>query len=402
MKVPFLLSMFAVTLIFLVFIKPMAFDQSTQLFVPTIPPSAPTTLSIDWQTIGKLPPAQGQEQSLGVSGAFSGTIGQYIVVAGGTNFPDGHPFFDGASKRFYNEIFVLRDSGASLELISQARLPLPAGYGATVKNGPSLYFVGGYNEQGPVKSVIEFTLTEAGEPTLKILGSLPFSWSDGAAAMFDSKLYLFGGKVNGEATNQVTELVLIQDSFTTTAYTNSIPGLRQRESFPSYQDGQQLYVFGGIDGAPVNQDYAVSDTYVFDFGTKTWTPLAPVTYNEALFSVAGGAVVAINDDLLLLLGGVNRAVFNQASFALSSLQGDALKNFKAEYFARSVEEIQFSRVQLIYSRSENSWSAMNEPVPFEGGAGPIQALAIGTSVYWINGEVKPVIRTPNIYRGQLR
>lgn len=109
--------------------------------------------------------------------------------------------------------------------------------------------------------------------------------------------------------------------------------------------------------------------------------------------------MALNDDQLLILGGVNRDVFNQALLALNTLQGDALAAYKAEYFARSVEQFNFSRQQLIYTRSTNRWTVLDMPVPFPGGAGPIQAVVLNKQIYWLNGEVKPVVRTADIYRG---
>lgn len=393
MKSPFSFAVLLALLIIVVSMISMTMDH---------PASSDVTseLAISWQKIAETPPAAGQQTSLGVSGAFAGVLGNTIILAGGTNFPEGHPFFDGASKRFYQEVFLLQPAANQLTHQKTVMLPQPLAYGATVQLDDKLYFVGGVNAQGAQSMVYQLSLDETGEPVILALGQLPFGWSDGAAAFYADKLYLFGGKINGQATNRVLELTREQTGFIETDYRNQIPGAQQRESFPFYQSGSELYLFGGIDSAPQNGDYVLTDAHLFDFSSKNWVKsVAPVTMHGKPFGVGGGAVVALNDDQLLLLGGVNRDVFNQALQALNSLQGDALTAFKAEYFSRSVEQFNFSRQQLIYSRRTNRWTVLEQPVPFSGGAGPIQAVVLNQQIYWLNGEIKPVVRTADIYRG---
>ena len=393
MKSPSSFIVFFVLLIILVSIITMTVNPPSFL-------GGTSGLAISWHKTAETPPARGQEKSLGVSGAFAGVLGNTIVLAGGTNFPDGHPFFDGASKKFYQEVFLLQQTADQLTHSKTVLLPQAVAYGATVQAEDKLYFVGGINEDGALNTVYQLSLNAAGEPEILTLGHLPFDWSDGAAAFYADNLYLFGGKINGLATNRVVELTLEQTRFVETAYRNQIPGAKQRESFPYYQSESVLYLFGGIDSSPQNGEYVLTDAYQFDFGTKDWgDAVAPVTLDSKPYSVGGGAAVALNDDQLLLLGGVNRDVFNQALQALNSLQGDALAAYKTEYFARSVEQFNFSRQQLIYSRSANRWTVLDTPVPFPGGAGPIQAVVLNKHIYWLNGEVKPAQRTANIYLG---
>ena len=54
---------------------------------------------------------------------------------------------------------------------------------------------------------------------------------------------------------------------------------------------------------------------------------------------------------------------------------------------------------MIYHINQNKWSALNNKVPFSGGAGPLTITQRENKIYWISGEIKPVIRTPNIYQG---
>tara|TARA_R110002167_G_scaffold91458_1_gene245974 strand:- start:8623 stop:8820 length:198 start_codon:yes stop_codon:yes gene_type:complete len=48
---------------------------------------------VDWQEIGSLQAPEQYSESIGISAAYTGFIGQYLVLAGGANFPNGHPFF---------------------------------------------------------------------------------------------------------------------------------------------------------------------------------------------------------------------------------------------------------------------------------------------------------------------
>ena len=354
---------------------------------------------ITWDKKGSLPAAEGFTKSIGISGAYSGFIDDYLIVAGGANFPKGHPFFDDGDKYFYSDIFVFDVSNTLLKLVAHSHLPMKAGHGATLVVGNSLYLVGGKNNEQAFDSIIEITLDSVKTPVAKVIGELPFTWSSGGAAWQNDALYLFAGLQDGQVSNQVCKYSFTRAKCIDSDTTPPVPGLN-RADFPAINHNGYFYVFGGLNLAAGEDKYVLTDAHAFDFNKARWKTLAPITVDEKPFSVAGGGVASLANDQLVLLGGVNREVFNNAIWQLSKRKGDDLTSFKKDYFTLSTAEINFSRHQVTYDVGDNSWDTLADRVPFPGGAGPLTITQNGDDLYWISGEIKPVIRSPNVYQGR--
>ncbi|WP_157829092.1 cyclically-permuted mutarotase family protein [Colwellia sp. 75C3] len=370
-----------------------AFDQGSDINVITSKAN-----KIYWQKFGELPVPEQFTESLGVSAAYSGFIGDYLIVAGGANFPKGHPFFDQGNKQFYSDIFVFDTANKQLNLVARGHLPIKAGHGATLIVDNSLYLIGGKNNEQAFDTIIKLTLDGSKKPITEVIGNLPFTWDSGGAAWQNNALYTFAGKQNGQVSNQVCKYSFRSETCVDSNTTPPVPGL-SRSDFPAINHNDHFYVFGGLNLAAGKDNYVLTDVYAFDFNKARWKTLAPITVDEKAFSVAGGGVAALPNNQLVLLGGVNRDVFNNAILQLTSLKGEALQAFKHSYFSLSKKDINFSRRQVIYDISENSWHALTDEVPFSGGAGPLTVTQKGDSIYWVSGEIKPVIRSPNIYLG---
>jgi len=355
---------------------------------------------IVWQKTGQLPTPDGFTKSIGISGAYSAFLGDYLIVAGGANFPKGHPFFEQGKKQFYSDIFVFDVSSAQMNLVSRGHLPIKAGHGATVVVDNSLYFVGGKNNKQAFDSIIKLTLDKDKRPVTEFIGKLPFTWESGGAAWKDNALYVFAGKQNGQLSSQVCKYSFSRQTCIDSQHTPSVPGLN-RADFPAIHHHGHFYIFGGLNLAAGKEHYVLTDVHRFDFSTSTWKRLAPINLDKKPFSVVGGSVASVSHNKLVLLGGVNRKIFNNAIDKLTSLKGDALTDFKKQYFSLSKEDVDFSRHQLIYDIHKNSWHVLTEKVPFIGGAGPLTVSQQGNNIYWISGEVKPVIRSPNVYLGSV-
>ena len=91
-------------------------------------------------------------------------------------------------------------------------------------------------------------------------------------------------------------------------------------------------------------------------------------------------------------------MFNDAIFQLTTSEKDRLSKFKQYYFSLNEQEVNFSRQQLIYDFNKDNWSTLSKEVPFTGGAGPLAISQKDNQIYWISGETRPVIRTPNVYQ----
>jgi hypothetical protein len=106
---------------------------------------------IDWGELPALP------DSIGRAGAFVGTSGGALVVAGGANFPAGRPW-DGHPKVWHRDAFVLTTPDAEW-LHFQAVLPEQLAYGVTLQRGDEMIIAGGGNASRHTDAVAELTWT---------------------------------------------------------------------------------------------------------------------------------------------------------------------------------------------------------------------------------------------------
>ena len=349
---------------------------------------------IDWREYGELPAPKGISSTLGISASFTGILDNYLVVGGGANFPNGHPFFDQAVKTYYSDLWLFDTNSPELSSAYHLQLPYPVAHGALVHTEQSVLLVGGQNAQGAISTIVEVSVV-AGQPTIKHWGELPFGWHSGAAAWYKGELYLFGGERNGQASASVCRF---NQQTAQCQELASIPG-PARVQFPAQQIADNLYVFGGIDAKSTSNNFSRTDAYAFNLQTLQWTQLADVSYQQQPFSVSGGAAVALNADEIMLLGGVELKLFNNTLAQFAKLQGDELHQFKTRYFHLTSEEINFSRRQLVFNTRANLWYALAEQVPFTGGAGPLTLAKTAQHIYWVGGETKPGVRSPFVYRG---
>ena len=106
-------------------------------------------------------PAAEPGYSLGVSACYAGQIGDYLVVAGGCNFPEA-----GKPKKYYAGVYAARMDRATLQWRLVGFLPEAAAYGATVACGDSLLFLGGNNTNHALAAVYSVRLNSVGTDVL--------------------------------------------------------------------------------------------------------------------------------------------------------------------------------------------------------------------------------------------
>ncbi len=114
--------------------------------------------SLKWQQLPDLiAPEAGQVQE-GVAGAFAGVLDGAVIAAGGANFPGSTAAYaggrnfahQGCTKTWRDEVYVLTDG----KWVNAGRLPLPLGYGVTVKVGDELLLIGGETTGGAATSQV--------------------------------------------------------------------------------------------------------------------------------------------------------------------------------------------------------------------------------------------------------
>lgn len=361
-------------------------------------------------------PAAEPGYSLGVSACYAGQIGDYLVVAGGCNFPEA-----GKPKKYYAGVYAARMDRATLQWRLVGFLPEAAAYGATIASGDSLLFIGGNNNEHALAAVYSVRLNSAGtDVSINRLTDLPATADNMAVALAGNDVFVVGGNQNGKPSNAVLRYKLGANSVnqgsnsvaqgsnsvnqcsntiaqglnsvnqganSTSSANLRIPGApRVQPVAAAYND--KLYVWGGF-YADGEQSKVHTDGYVYDVNAKEWGTLsAPHSVDGEEMTLSGGIAWA-DGNRLYATGGVNRTIF------LDAISGRYECVKKDDYLKQPIDWYKFSGNLYVFDAVAGQWLTTTFANQTLARAGA-QAVPTQLGVYYIGGELKPALRTPQI------
>lgn len=326
-------------------------------------------------------PAAEPGYSLGVSACYAGQIGDYLVIAGGCNFPEA-----GKPKKYYAGVYAARMDRATLQWRLVGFLPEAAAYGATVASGDSLLFIGGNNTDHALAAVYSVRLNSAGTDVLiNRLADLPATADNMAVALVGNDVFVVGGNQNGKPSADVLRYKL--GASTVSSADLRIPGApRVQPIAAAYND--KLYVWGGF-YADGEQSKVHTDGYVYDINLKEWGVLpAPHSVDGEEMTLSGGIAWA-DGDHLYATGGVNRTIF------LDAISGRYECVKKDDYLKQPIDWYKFSGNLYVFDAVAGQWLTTTFANQALARAGA-QVVPTTLGAYYIGGELKPALRTPQI------
>ena len=333
-------------------------------------------------------PAAEPGYSLGVSACYAGQIGDYLVVAGGCNFPEA-----GKPKKYYAGVYAARIDRAMLQWRLVGFLPEAAAYGATVASGDSLLFIGGNNTEHALAAVYSVRLNSTGtDVSINRLADLPATADNMAVALVGNDVFVVGGNQNGKPSNAVLRYKLgansvNQASNSTSAVDLRIPGApRVQPVAAAYND--KLYVWGGF-YADGEQSKVHTDGYVYDVNAKEWGALAAPHSADGEEMTLSGGIAWADGDRLYATGGVNRTIF------LDAISGRYECVKKDDYLKQPIDWYKFSGNLYVFDAVAGQWLTTTFANQALARAGA-QVVPTALGVYYIGGELKPALRTPEI------
>ncbi|WP_297832631.1 kelch repeat-containing protein [uncultured Rikenella sp.] len=323
----------------------------------------------------------------GVSAPFIGTLPDgRAVVAGGCNFPEV-PAAEGGTKRYYDDIYVWDTVAEAWR--SGGRLPQALAYGACASTPEGIFCAGGTDSLG--RSTNEaYLLTSDG---LKTLASLPEPLDNCAGVYLEGRCYVVGGRS-----------FYVYDFQSNAWQAGPLwPGTERRVQPVVVAQAGRVWLFGGYD--PEGAEFVASEGYVYDPATETWRTIAgPVDAEGEPLLAAGGAGVAWGADSIVCFGGVNGVVFTEALDRAWTLavapENDSLRRVQRAYMEQEPGWYRFNDRVLIFDTAAERWSVSSERAPQGARAGAgATPMRWGTSpgVLLFNGELKPGIRTPEVW-----
>ena len=321
------------------------------------------TLKLNWTELPRIP------DPTGFAGAFAGTSGGALLVAGGANFPGAMPW-EGGTKAWYDSIFVLPKPGDAW--LAGFKLPRAIAYGISVTTPEGVLCAGGAEARHHSRDV--FLLSWRHEQiVIKAFPQLPRPLANGCGALVGHIFYVAGGTESPDATNALS-------CFWSLDLAEANPRWRELEPWPGSGrmlavagvSGEAFYLFSGVElsvgaaGKPT-RNYLKS-AYCFRPG-QGWKAIADLPRAAA---GAPSPAIEFQQQLLLVSGDDGASVNIEPKSAHPG----------------------FPREVLAYEPRTDRWTRL-DPSPLSRATAPVvswRGMAVIPS-----GEVKPGHRTPEVW-----
>ncbi|MGL4520645.1 MAG: cyclically-permuted mutarotase family protein [Phocaeicola sp.] len=335
----------------------------------------------------------------GVSAPFATAYNGAMWVAGGCNFPN-QPASEGGSKVYYDDIYSYNEAMDRWE--HKGNLPTALAYGASVLYNDRWICIGGNNAQSPSATVLSIALDKM-PLQVDTLPALPITMDNTAAVRSQNYLYVGGGICNGKPGTHFYRLNLDQPEAWEALANYPEPARVQLQL--ACGSNEEILLLGGFNGGTITKKPEMpQEVWSYCPQTNVWKVVAnlPICSSEnSALALVGGFVIPQNDTLLLVGGGVNRNLFQEALMtghhlllakqANDQLAIDSLTKAQRNYLLHPVEWYQFNSEIFVFNTQLKEWTN-SFTVPAAARAGAAVGIS-GESLYVIGGELKPGIRT---------
>ena len=343
--------------------------------------------ALEWDRLPDLPDREG------FAGVYSGVVKEgdeeFLVVAGGANFPEGRPW-EGGKKVYYDDVFVLPLKDGGEWRMAEAKLPVKMGYGMSVSlEDGSSWFMGGKNEDG-CSSTGWMVRMDGDKVEISQVLALPSPIAEGAAAVVDGNLIVGSGTGGTGTLQKIYRLEHYPSAASEWKELKWPEGARGRMYPVAGVKGGKFYLFGGRDFANSEEEKEgrifgldwLSDCWELDVASERWKRLADLP--EAR-SAAPSMAVPVGASSFLMLGGVTVGFLKEQVMARPGINGQGM------------EHPGFPGAVLSYNTVTNRW-AEERNFPMGGVLAPVTTPVVfwNGKVILPTGEIKPGVRSPQV------
>lgn len=336
-------------------------------------------VSFEWDRLPKIP------DGIGFAGSFVGVSDNVLIVAGGSNFPNGGAPWLGSKKVWYNKIFVLKNLSSNWEVAGT--LPRSLGYGTSISTPKGLVVIGGSNERAHFADVYLLRYRH-GNIEIDTLSSLPFPLANSCGALVGHTIYVAGGIVSpaSKESEQVFLSFDLKNQRKGWSVLSPWPG-PSRMLAVAASCNDHFFLISGATLENGRRKY-LKDVYSFD-GKAGWKKLKDLPV----------AVVAAPSPAYSL---------NESLFVFGGDDGSLVDSDLKE------KHPGFSDRILSYKIANDEWSIAGKiltekhPDHIERPNESIWAPVTTTLAYWhhriilAGGEVRPATRTPNVLSARIK
>lgn len=376
------------------------------LFVGTSAAQKINATRIVWEKATELPSYQ-QTGQPGLAGAYSGISNNFLIVAGGANFPEKMPW-DGGEKMYHQTIYLAKrteDGNIVWQDDPGVRLPEATGYGGTASLPEGIVCVGGETADGPVSTVFLLNVNPTtGKISLNLLPDLPIPLTALSVSHIGSTVYVFGGLSKNGASNSSFSIDL-QDLHPSWEELPPAPVAFSHAAVAAQSNGEYscLYIMGGRRPMPGNPSEIFSHTLRYDPRKKEWHKGSPIGSSEQPSPRAAATAIVTGANYIFLIGGDDGRLFNQLETYDLAIS-EAGKELVRERLVKKKKELLenhpgFSREVWMYNTVTDIWAQVDK-IPYET---PVTTSAVkwGKDIFIPSGEVRPGVRTPAVLKGSI-
>lgn len=365
-----------------------------------------SNLEFTVQKIGELPPSVLNQKNRGVAGVFSGIVNNKLIVAGGCFFPDKMPW-EGGTKKFEDKTYIFQLGKDTLQAIPTTfRLSEPVAYGASITLPEGILCIGG---NGPDQCTSKVFLMKWDEQSADLIRedypALPVPLSFTTAVFLDHFVYVSGGSSHTDGKETCNHFFRLDLSKTGTKDFKweklpSYPGISRILSVGVVQsDGVRkcLYLFSGRNVTNPDNPIVLNDGLKYDPLLQKWETV--VANNGEGFPVMAGSAFAYGSDDIVFIGGAPDSTYLQAQHLAIALAkatvGSNQDQIKSDLIRFNNSHMGFSPHIRIYNTIKKNISSGGR---FPGFC-PVTTCAIpyGNGAIVACGEIKPGVRTPDIF-----
>ncbi len=366
---------------------------------------------LEFSSLPELPPNTGYSFQPGLAGPYAGVDDDVLIVAGGANFPDKVPW-DGGTKVYYNEIFLLQKAGDAYSWKkSETKIPFAAGYGGAVPTPAGLFCFGGNTSSSCIsESWFVNYIPETGAVEITSGPRLPVPLTSFAFARVDNTIFVAGGI--SEPGGTCKKIFLSLDiSSTSSLEWKYLPEWEGQPRAFAVATGQRngvtncFYLFSGRNIKENGEIEILYDGYAYNPSQKQWSLVADGKNKE--FPVMAGTAFPIGASTIVFSSGANGEMM-QKQMGIEKRVTELKAGGENENVALELEETQ----QKLLNHLENHPGFGNRVIAFntltnktydlaelpETGQVTTTAVQWGNSFIIPSGEICPGVRTPQILK----
>jgi N-acetylneuraminate epimerase len=363
-------------------------------------------LTISWKKIASVPDAGDAKTSLGLAGAINGVNNDVLIVAGGSNFPDKLPW-EGGKKVYYDKIFVLQKKGNEYCWNKKVKSVLPESiaYCGNTSTPSGIAYVGGENENGISDKCFLLKWNEKENAVdVKPLPDFPLALTNIAVTNIEDVIYAVGGDEQNNSSNSFFSLDLKDKNL----HWKKLPGLpvalaNATVVAQNCKSGKKIFVIGGRSKTPSGISDLHNTVFAFDIQKNQWKRCADISNGAHTTKLSAAGGVALGNNEILITGLDNGNTFHQIETLISKIaranNAEEKEKLTEEKNNLSIHHKGFDKSLLLYNTNSDVWTKIGEL--------PFPAHVTTTDVKWgndiivSNGEIKPGVRTPDVWIGKV-